>query len=243
MLQKQADLNAARQQLEAADAAIVQAKAQLEAAREQSVAAGEAVNQAQARRNIALQSVREAEAHKHQILGQLGQARTAPRQVGMSLSAKEQAQAKVEQARAALETARLQLSYTRIHAPVSGRTNKKDVEVGALVEPGTPLMAVVESGTPWVAANFKETQLSGVRPGCPAEVRADAIPGHIFKAHVDSLSPATGSIFALLPADNATGNFTKVVQRLPIKIVLDPGQPDEDRLSAGMSVIVRVKKG
>lgn len=242
VLQKQADLSAAKQQLEAANAAIAQAKSQLTAAREQSVAAREAVNQAQAQRNVALQNVHLAEARKHQAMGQLGQARTAPRQVGMSLSAKEQAKAKVEQARAALETARLQLSYTRIYAPVSGRTNKKDVEVGALVQPGTPLMAVVKSGTPWVAANFKETQLSGVRPGCPAEVRADAIPGHVFKAHVESLSPATGSIFALLPADNATGNFTKVVQRLPVKIVLDPGQPGEDRLSAGMSVIARVKK-
>jgi membrane fusion protein (multidrug efflux system) len=243
VLQKHADFNAAKQQLEAADAAIAQARSQLAAAKEQSVAASEAVNQAQAQRNVAVQSVRQAQARKHTAVGQLGQARTVTRQVGMSLSAREQAMAKVEQARAALETARLQLSYTRIYAPSSGRTNKKDVEVGALVQPGTPLMAVVKSGTPWVAANFKETQLSGVRPGCPAEVRVDAFPGRVFKAHVKSVSPATGSIFALLPADNATGNFTKVVQRMPVKIVLDSGQQGEDRLSAGMSVVARVKKG
>lgn len=242
VLQKQADLSAAKQQLEAADAAIAQAKAQLAAAGEQSTAAREAVNQTKAQQSVALQNVHQAEARRHQAMGQLGQARTAPQQVGMSLSAKEQAKAKVAQARAALETAKLQLSYTRIYAPVSGRTNKKDVEVGALVQPGTPLMALVKSGMPWVAANFKETQLSGVKPGSSVEVRVDAFPGHIFKGHVESLSPATGSIFALLPADNATGNFTKVVQRLPVKIVLDPGQPDADRLSAGMSVIARVKK-
>jgi membrane fusion protein, multidrug efflux system len=242
VLQKQADLGAAKQQLEAADEAIAQAKAQLAAAREQSVAARETVNQAQAQRSVAVENARQAEARKHQALGQLGQAQTAPRQVGMSLSAKEQAKAKVEQAKAALDMARLQLSYTHIYAPVSGRTNKKDVEVGALVQPGSPLMAVVVTGTPWVAANFKETQLAGVKAGCPAEVRLDAVPGRVFKAHVESTSPATGSIFALLPADNATGNFTKVVQRLPVKIVLDAGQPGEDRLSAGMSVVARVKK-
>jgi membrane fusion protein (multidrug efflux system) len=242
VLQKQADLNAAKRQLESADDAIAQAKSQLAAAREQYSAANEAIGQARAQEDVALQNVHQAEARKHQALGQLGQARTAPQQVGMSLSAKEQAAAKVEQARAALETAKLQLSYTRIYAPVSGRTNKKSVQVGALVQPGTPLMAVVKAGTPWVAANFKETQLSGIRSGCAAEVRVDAIHGRTFKAHVESLSPATGSIFALLPADNATGNFTKVVQRLPVKIVVDPGQPDEDRLSAGMSVIARVKK-
>lgn len=243
VLQKQADLNAARQQLATADAAIAQAKAQAAAAREQSAAAKEAISQAEVQRNVALQSVRQAQARKQQALGQLGQARTAPQQVGISQTAKEQALAKVEQARAALRTAVLQLSYTRIHAPVDGRTSKKDVEVGALVQPGTPLMAVVKNGTPWVAANFKETQLSGVRAGCAAEVYVDAFPGHAFRGHVESLSPATGSVFALLPADNATGNFTKVVQRLPVKIVLDPGQPDEDRLSAGMSVIARVQKG
>lgn len=242
VLQKKADLNAAQQQLEAADAAITQAKSQLAATREQFQAAKEAVNQAQAQENVSVQNVHLAEARRHQAEGQLGQARTAPKQLGMSLSAKEQAKAKVEQARAALETAKLQLSYTRICAPFSGRASKKNVEIGALVQPGTPLLAIVKSGMPWVAANFKETQLSGMKPGCSADVRVDALPGYIFKAHVESLSPATGSIFALLPADNATGNFTKVVQRLPVKITIDPGQPDIERLSAGMSVIARVKK-
>jgi membrane fusion protein, multidrug efflux system len=242
VLQKQADLSATKEQLVSADASIAQARSQFSAAREQAAAAGEAVNQARAQRNVAIQNVHQAEARRQQALGQLAQAHTAPRQIGMSLSAKEQAKAKVEQARAALLMAKLQLSYTRIYAPVSGRTNKKDVEVGGLVQPGTPLMAVVETGTPWIAANFKETQLSDLRPGSSAEARVDAFPGHVFKGHVESMSPATGSIFALLPADNATGNFTKVVQRLPVKIVLDPGQAGEERLSAGMSVVARVKK-
>ncbi len=243
VLEKRADLTAAKQQLKVAEAAIGQARAQLAAAREQSAAAMQAVSQAEAQRKVALDNVGQAQAHSHQALGQLGQARTLPRQVRMGLSAKAQAMAKVKQARAALKTAALQLSYTRIYAPVSGRANKKDVEVGSLVAPGTPLVAVVKSGIPWVAANFKETQLPGVRPGCAAQVWVDAIPGHVFRGRVDSLSPATGSVFALLPADNATGNFTKVVQRLPVKIVIDPGQPGEDRLSDGMSVVARVRKG
>ncbi len=173
----------------------------------------------------------------------MAQARTAPGQVEESKSAQEQAKAKVEQARAALDAARLQLSYTRIFAPVDGRVSKKDVDVGSLVEPGTPLIAMVVSGDPWVAANFKETQLDGVRLDARRRSSLMTLPGHVFKAHVDSLSPGTGSTFALLPADNATGNFTKVVQRVPVKIVLEPGQPGADQLSVGLSVIARVKKG
>jgi membrane fusion protein (multidrug efflux system) len=97
-------------------------------------------------------------------------------------------------------------------------------------------MAIVPANDVWVVANLKETQMQGVRPGNEAEVDVDAIPGRTFHGHVDSIAAATGSTFALLPPDNASGNFTKVVQRIPVKIVLDPNQRDEDRLSAGMSV-------
>jgi membrane fusion protein (multidrug efflux system) len=144
--------------------------------------------------------------------------------------------AKIEQARAALEATRIQLDYTRIRAPEAGRVNKKTVEVGALVQPGTPLLSIVPQGNTWVVANFKETQLADIRPGMKVEVEVDGIPNHTFHGRVQGISAATGSTFALLPPDNATGNFTKVVQRVPVKIVLDPGQPDMDRLRAGMSV-------
>jgi membrane fusion protein (multidrug efflux system) len=237
---KQADLNAARQQQGAADAAIAQARAQLAASRDQAAAARTGITQAEAVRRIALQSVRAAEARKQQALGQLSQAQTAPRQVAVSRSGQAQANAKIEQARAALEMARIQLGYTRIYAPVSGRVSKKTVEVGALVQPGTPLMALVPRNDAWVVANFKETQLAGMRPGQRVEVEVDALPGRKFTGRVDSISAGTGATWALLPPDNATGNFTKVVQRVPVKIVFDPGQKGLDRLSAGMSVLATV---
>ena len=104
------------------------------------------------------------------------------------------------------------------------------------MQPGTPLMAVVEPQGLWVVANYKETQLVNLRPGEPAEFFVDALNGRRFLGQVDSIAAATGATFALLPPDNATGNFTKVVQRIPVKIVLQPGQADADRLRAGMSV-------
>ena len=170
------------------------------------------------------------------------QARTTGHQVAVSRSNQSQAQAKIEQARAALGSARLQLDYTRIFAPISGQISKKTAEVGALVQPGTPLMAILPGARVWVVANYKETQLARVRPGQPAEIRVDALPGHPFRGRVESIAAATGSTSALLPPDNATGNFTKVVQRVPVKIVLDRDQPEVERLRAGMSVIATITK-
>lgn len=236
LVSKEADLSAARQSLSAADASIDQAKAQLAAAHEQANAARAGINQAQAQKQATLQSVKQAVAKQHQAIGQLNQAHTAPTQVAVSQSAKTQAQAKVSQAKAALDDARLRLSYTRIIAPIDGTVSKKTVEVGALVQPGTPLMSVVNKSNLWVSANFKETQLSGMHQMNTAEVKVDALRGHLFKGHVESISAATGATFALLPPDNATGNFTKVVQRVPVKIVLDSDQPGLDDLRAGFSV-------
>jgi membrane fusion protein (multidrug efflux system) len=241
LTQRQADLNAAEQQYKSADAAIAQARAQLAAVREQAVAANAGINQAQAQQEASRQMVRQAEARHEQALGQLSQARTAPRQVEVSTSAQAQAQAKIEQARAALNAAQIQLDYTRITAPADGRVSKKTAEVGALVQPGTPLMALVQDNSLWVVANYKETQLAGVTAGRPAEIEVDGFPSHPFKGHVDSISAATGATFALLPPDNATGNFTKVVQRIPVKIVFDPNQPDLDKLRAGMSVTATIE--
>lgn len=238
--QKQADLNGAKQQLEAADAAIAQARAQLKVARDQAAAASAGITQAQAAQNAAQESVRTAEARRQQALGQLAQAHTLPRQVSVSKSAQVQAQAKIEQMRAALDAARIQLNYTRIYAPVNGRINKKSVEVGALVQPGTPLMAVVQDRDLWVTANFKETQLNKMRIGQPVEIEVDTFSGRTFKGHVDSIAAGTGATFALLPPDNATGNFTKVVQRVPVKIVFEPNQRDLEQLRTGMSVVATV---
>jgi membrane fusion protein (multidrug efflux system) len=241
LAERKADLSAARQQLEAADAAIEESRAQLAASREQATAAHTGVSAAIAQQKAAGQGVRQASAKHVQAIGQFSQASTAPRQVAVSRSAQVQAEAKIEQARAALASAQLQLGYTKIYAPVSGRISKKAVEVGALVQPGAGLTAIVPENDVWVVANFKETQLVHVRQGQESEVEVDGIPGRVFKGHVDSLSSATGSTFALLPPDNATGNFVKVVQRVPVKIVLDANQPEVDLLRAGMSVTAAIR--
>jgi membrane fusion protein (multidrug efflux system) len=130
----------------------------------------------------------------------------------------------------------IKLGYCRIYAPRAGQISKKNVTVGALVQPGTPLMAIVVNEGLWVVGNYKETQLAKVVPGQKAEIEVDALRGQRFEGRVDSVAAATGATFALLPPENASGNFTKIVQRVPVKIVLDPGQPGLERLRGGMSV-------
>src|SRR5438445_1821017 len=150
------------------------------------------------------------------------------------------ADARVGAARAARDQAALNLSYTRITAPAEGVVSKKTVEVGQLVQPGQPLMSLVPLGDVWVTANLKETQTAAVTPGVPADFTVDAYPGRHFSGHVGSLSPATGAKFSLLPPDNATGNFTKVVQRIPVRIRPDKADPVHP-LRPGMSVVVTIQ--
>ncbi|HUA83319.1 MAG TPA: HlyD family secretion protein [Bryobacteraceae bacterium] len=142
--------------------------------------------------------------------------------------------------KASLSLARTNLGYTRIVAPTSGVVSERKVRAGQLVSPGTQVISLVESDV-WVEANFKETQMLHFRPGDPAEIRVDAFPGMNLRGKVDQVAPASGSQFALLPPDNATGNFTKVVQRVPVKIVLDRGQSGLERLRPGLSVIATVR--
>jgi len=146
------------------------------------------------------------------------------------------AEAKIAQKQADLELARLQLSYATLTAPGSGWVTRKSVEVGQFVQPGQPLLAIVSEEAPWVVANFKETQLKKMRVGQKAVIQVDAYPKRDLHGHVESVAAATGARFALLPPDNATGNFTKVVQRIPVKIVFDEAPDPERRLRAGMSV-------
>src|SRR6059036_374128 len=150
------------------------------------------------------------------------------------------ADARVAAARAVRDQGALNLSYTRITAPSAGVVSKKSVEVGQLVQPGQPLMSVVPLGDVWVTANLKETQTADVSPGDPVDFTVDAYGGRHFSGHVESLAPATGARFSLLPPDNATGNFTKVVQRVPVRIrpdKVDPAHP----LRPGMSVDVTIQ--
>ena len=151
------------------------------------------------------------------------------------------ADARVAAARAARDQASLQLSYTRIITPSAGIVSKKAVELGQLVQPGQPLMAVVPLEDVWVTANLKETETADVTPGDSADITVDAYKGMHVRGHVESLAPATGAKFSLLPPDNATGNFTKVVQRIPVRIHLDSPMDPVHPLRPGMSVVATIK--
>lgn len=153
------------------------------------------------------------------------------------------ATARLEAARAARDNAALQLSYARITAPSAGAVSKKTVEVGQLVQPAQQLMSIVADSGTWVTANFKETQLSRMKVGQPVEIAVDAYDGCEVTGHVQSISGATGSRFSLLPPDNATGNFTKVVQRVPVRIAIDKSCGAQRPLRPGMSAIAHVKTG
>jgi membrane fusion protein (multidrug efflux system) len=142
--------------------------------------------------------------------------------------------------KASLALAQINLGYTKITAPESGVVSERKVLPGQLVSPGTQVISLVQRDV-WVQANFKELQVSRMRPGDPATIRVDALPGVLFKGRVGQIAPASGSQFALLPPDNATGNFTKIVQRVPVKILLDSGQPMAERLRPGLSAIASVR--
>ena len=226
----------AQSQLAAARAAVVQAEANARRASSDL----ERYRSLGARGIVSSQQLDNAEAAANVATAQLQAARD---QVQAASAAVRNADSRVLAAGATRDQAALQLSYTRLLAPSDGVVSKKNVEVGQLVQPGQPVMTVVPLDDIWVVANLKETEIRDVGPGDAAEIEVDSYPGHRFKGHVESLSPATGAKFSLLPPDNATGNFTKVVQRIPVRIRLD-GPPDPRHpLRPGMSVkaIVRAK--
>ncbi len=152
----------------------------------------------------------------------------------------EQAAAAVAQAQADRETARLNLGYAEIRAPVDGYIGNRAAQVGAYASQGTYLLTVVPAHDLWVDANFKEDQLARMKPGQPATVVADTLPGRVFHGHVLSLAPATGAVFSVIPPENATGNFTKIVQRVPVRIVLDDGDATLGRIRPGLSIYATV---
>jgi membrane fusion protein, multidrug efflux system len=155
-------------------------------------------------------------------------------------SQEKQADAALKAQEAARDLAKISLGYTRIMAPVDGMVSERQVRPGQYVSVGTQVISLVPLPNVWVVANYKETQMTRIRTGQPAHVTVDAFPGVVLRGHVDSWSPGSGSQFALLPPDNATGNFTKVVQRIPVKIVLDPDSSLGDLLRPGMSVIATI---
>ena len=199
-------------------------------AAEQAAKAG--VDAAQAQVAMAQSRVAEAEAA-------VRSAQTAPQQVAVTEARAGAASASVLKYQAAVEQAELNLQYCTVRAPVTGIVSKRSVEPGQVVQAGQPLFALVNLDDLWVTANFKENQLRNMHPGQPATVSVDAF-GHTYRGHVDSIGGATGARFSLLPPENATGNYVKVVQRIPVRILLDPGQDSEHRLRPGMSVVPTV---
>jgi membrane fusion protein (multidrug efflux system) len=162
------------------------------------------------------------------------------KQVDILTAQRDAAEGGLKRAQAKLEIASYELSYTRIVAPQDGMVGERAVRVGAYVTPGSKLLAVVPLAQAYVMANFQETQLTHVHPGQDVQVRVDTFDGATLNGRVESIAPATGVTFASVKPDNATGNFTKVVQRIPVKIVLEPGQPLAERLRVGMSVEARI---
>jgi membrane fusion protein, multidrug efflux system len=152
----------------------------------------------------------------------------------------DEATAAVAQAQADLQAARLNFSYAEIRSPIDGYVGNRAARVGAYVSPGTYLLTIVPAHGLWVDANFKEDQLARMHPGQPATFVADALPGHVFQGHVLSLAPATGAVFSVIPPENATGNFTKIVQRVPVRIALDDEDESLGRIRPGLSTIASV---
>ena len=222
-----------QQQYDAAVAAADGARAATDSARSQ-------VKEAQSGIQVAQSQLAQARAGSSQATAQLENAQSAPQQIAAIRARAASADAKVMQQRAAVQEAELNLQYAIVKAPTKGVVSKKGIEVGQVVQPGQPLMVLVPLEDVWVTANFKETQLSNMRPGQPAIVEVDAYGGREFKGHIESLAAATGSRFSLLPPENATGNFVKVVQRVPVHIVIDEKQDAQQLLRPGMSVTARV---
>ena len=236
-----------KQQLDQAVAASHTASAQLDSSRQRVVAAMAQVNEARSARDAAVETARQgttqiggAQAGVGEAMGRLAQANTAPQQVAVSQAQAATAGATTEQLRAEVDQAELELSYTKIYATEAGRVTRKSVEEGALVQIGQPLLAIVP-GEVWVTANFKESQIGRMVAGQPVDISVDAYPDKVFRGHVNSIQAGTGARFSLIPPENATGNYVKVVQRLPVKIVFDEPPDPKHMLAPGMSVVPEVK--
>jgi membrane fusion protein, multidrug efflux system len=247
----QANLAAAQKEVSAAQARLREAEANYtkaaqdlerfrtlvtkdEVSRQQYDSAVAAEQAARATVDAARAAVAAAQSHVVQAEAQVRSAGTAPQQVAVTRARAGAAGANVQKYEATVEQAQLNLDYTTIKAPVNGVVSKRNAELGQVVQPGQPLMAIVDLDDIWVTANYKETQLEHMKVGQKATIHVDAY-NRDYRGHVDSIGGGTGARFSLLPPENATGNFVKVVQRVPVKIVFEPGQ-DLSRLRPGMSV-------
>jgi membrane fusion protein (multidrug efflux system) len=194
------------------------------------------VVEAEADVRVAESRLSASRAGEQQAESALRSAQTVPEQVAVTRARVASAEARIQQFKAAVDQAELNLQYTTIKAPVDGVLARKSVNPGQVIQAGQPLFAIVQVSDVWITANFKETQLASMKAGQRAVVEVDAYGGREFAGHVDSIAAATGARFSLLPPENATGNYVKVVQRIPVKIVLDKGEDADLALRPGMSV-------
>ena len=252
-------------QIASAEQQVLQADANVAQVRAQSLAAGAQVAQSQAQlvranqdaerfsqlytssmKAVSKAEVDAANANRAganaDLAARRGNVQAAQAQIVAAAAARDVVKAQIKVLQAQLKDSKQQLGYNNIVAPVSGRLGRRSVEIGARVQPGQQLAAIVQDEM-WVTANFKETQLAGLQPGQTVKVVIDALPKQPLVGHIDSFSPASGNQFALLPADNATGNFTKIVQRVPVKIVLraDDVARLRGRLVPGMSAMAEIE--
>lgn len=244
VLQAQQQVKQAQESLQQAYAKVTQTKQDITRGEAKLAQAKQQVTQAIARVAQAQEGVTKAKAQLATSKGGLQLAATGNQQTKVNKQQYQAALAAAAQSTAQVKNAELQLSYTTITAPSDGQVGNKTVQVGQRVQPGQTLMSIVKQ-RPWVVANFKETQLKKMKPGQEVEIKIDAFGERTFKGKIDSLSPASGAKFALLPPDNATGNFTKIVQRVPVKVVFEPESIKgyESLITPGMSVVISVNVG
>jgi membrane fusion protein (multidrug efflux system) len=253
LAQARADLSAAQSQLDQAQAQVnvsktkvVQAQSSVTSAEAESVRAAADLKRYETVESRAISksafdlAQAQARAAAANLDAAYSQTNSAEAEVALAEAGAETAKAAVQQADAKLQQAELNLSYTKIIAPFDGRVTARTVETGNYVQPGQALMALVPKNV-WVTANFKETQLTHMKPGQPVKISIDAYPNRKFKGKVDSLQAGTGARFSLLPPENAVGNYVKVVQRVPVKIIFDEELPTNLDIAPGMSVVPKVK--
>jgi membrane fusion protein, multidrug efflux system len=229
-----------RQTLERAEAEETASKATFDAAAYAVSGARARLDQAKAARTATASSLQQANNLAQQASGKLQEARAGSKQVRIRESEVKSVNAQIDQLDSMNRSAELNLSFAHIYAPEDGTVTRKSVEPGNFVQVGQALMAIVTDNI-WVVANFKETQLTNMRPGQPVDIRIDAFPQYRLKGKVDSVQTGTGARFSLLPAENATGNYVKVIQRMPVKIIFSDPPPSEIKLGPGMSVEPRVR--
>lgn len=240
LTQIQAQLGLQDAQIRAAGADVAAAAADTERAKLDYERAQKLVKNEFASRQKLDQTQADSERTAAQLKRAKASAEASTRQIGVLKAQLEQAKALAEEAEAQLELAQIDLDNTVIRAPVDGVIGNRQAQLGEYIRPGSQLMVVVPLAKIWVEANFKETQLTSMRPGQPVNVKVDAFPDQPLLGKVESIAPASGAKFSLLPPENATGNFTKVVQRVPVRIALPEDNPLRGRLVPGLSAVVGV---